>query len=1839
MNIFLSVSLVWWNLSFAAPEGGVVVGGNAAIAQSGTTTTINQTSQNAVINWQGFNLASNEAAHFIQPNSNAAALNRITSGLPTTIAGTVTANGNVFFVNPAGILFTNTSRIDVGGILATTANIQNQDFMNGNYHFTGDPNSTSSVINNGAIRSQGLVALVGSNVQNNGVITANSGKVILGSGADYTVDMYGDNLINFSVANTQPASISNDGAIYADGGQVLLTAKAASNIVDNVISMKGVIQANTVSQKNGSIILSGGDSGVVSVTGKMSAHTVKVLGKHVVVNNNAQIASDGGEVLIGGNYLGQGPEQNASTTYFGPDALIDNPNGRVIIWGTDAMQAHGTINAPGGFVETSGHWFDVSGIRVNANQWLLDPADLVIYSSASQNITAAGTMYSPDETVGTSYLNTADFIPTLNAGTNVTIMTTPSGSQPNPGNIEINAPISKTAGGNAVLNINAVGALTVMPGAAITSTAGTLDVNLTAANGNIMLGSNINANGGNVSLTAGNSIYDSNGPNTGVIFANTLTTSSGTSPSSSGGSTFLNAVQHQVSAFVGTTGAGGNITLDNGAPSGTLSVLSLSAGNVTIVNNGAIQFANGLESVAGNLNIQSNGNIFQFPFSGQLHVGGAATFDTRSAINASISLTNGNNQFAGPVTLYLNNSNQSINLTNSIATQLGVGTISGADLIINSGGAITQNGFITVPGSLTISSVGDITLDASGNNIAALNATAGSGGNFSLTNAASLTVNGLSVTGDAAITTTIGNIISNNISIGAANVNFNAAHNVNLGTSTINSGNVTLAAGNAVNNVLTGSITANTLSTTSGGMTQLGNLAISNFQGASSTGIILTNTGALNIVGISDTGFLNIANNGSIAQSGAITVTGTSDFSAGANAIDLTTNGSGNSFTGAITLSNSGANDVSLTNSIATVLAASSVGNNLTIVSGGALSQTGALVVPGTSSFSAGSNAIDLTTNGASNSFTGAITLSNSGANNVSLTNSIATVLAASSVGQDLTINSSGAITQIGALIVPGLSSFSAGANAIDLTTNGGSNIFTGAITLSNSGANNVSLTNSIATVLAASTIGQDLTLITGGALTETGALVIPGITSITASNATTDILLSSQPNDFSGGVSLGGVLSNIRDFALRNIDALATTPSLPVTIRNLTLQFDNAAMALPTTTITGDLSVTAGGAITQTGVITVPGTSLFNAGANAITLDNFGNLFTGAVSLNNIGANDVTINASYTTPLIFNTSNIGGNLFATNGSFIANTAGGDIQQIGSLHVGGVALFNLIANYASGGGNITLTDPDNTFGGYVAMFTGNPNNLTPPSTPKNASLVAAGSVFLGRYSIINGDLTVAPVNGGIYQQDSDVIAQVGVAVTGTATFNAGNNEINLGYAEPSLSLAGNQFNNFSGPVIFNNTGATNNVQFLNPHATILGASNVGGNLTVNTITTNNPNGGAISQVGALTINGTSSFNAGANAIDLSTNGASNSFTGVVSLNNSGNNNVSLVDSILLTMGASNVGSGALSLIGAGITQIAAMTVGGASNFDAGNNAITLNSANSLGGAVTLNNSGANDAVLTTSGDLLIDSATIGNNLTLNSGGAVSQIGAIAANQLTVNAVNGINLSNINNHPLIFTATNTSSGDIVFNNTDPLTIIGITQSGPGNIAVNNIGPINITTAPIASNGGAISIFSNGGTGPIFVNQLIQSGSGSGGNFIGGRSVTFGGLSQLIFGGGNITINLLPPPPNTNPIDNPWWSPLLESVSCIGDNCAPIELDLALDENGQGEPQVGVVNCVVGFAMVLDQNGNERILAPGDKIYFNEKVVTDSMSSVTMSTDFGGVMKVGPDKSVAMDDGRV
>ena len=137
-TISVCIALCFGVAATAGPVGGVVAVGTASINTGATNTTINQSSQNAVINWQSFNIAAGQTVQFVQPNSSSVALNRVLGSDPTAIFGSLLANGNVFLVNPNGVLFGRGAQVNVGGLVASTLNLSDRDFMSGNYRFSGE---------------------------------------------------------------------------------------------------------------------------------------------------------------------------------------------------------------------------------------------------------------------------------------------------------------------------------------------------------------------------------------------------------------------------------------------------------------------------------------------------------------------------------------------------------------------------------------------------------------------------------------------------------------------------------------------------------------------------------------------------------------------------------------------------------------------------------------------------------------------------------------------------------------------------------------------------------------------------------------------------------------------------------------------------------------------------------------------------------------------------------------------------------------------------------------------------------------------------------------------------------------------------------------------------------------------------------------------------------------------------------------------------------------------------------------------------------------------------------------------------------------------------------------------------------------------------------------------------------------------------------------------------------------------------------------------------------------------------------------------------------------------
>lgn len=258
------------------PTGGQVVAGSAAISQSGSSMTITQGSAKAAINWQGFSVGSGNTVNFVQPSASAVALNRVLGSDVSLIQGAINANGQIFLVNPNGVLFTPTAQVNVGSIIASTLNISTADFMAGNYRFSGD--STNAVVNQGNIVAQGnggkggSIALIAARVINDGSLSANAGGVAMAAASDVTLDLGGPVKLKID-KGVLDALVANGGGIQADGGTIFLTAKAVDALSSAVVNNTGVIRAQTLStgEKGDIRLIADMQSGVANIGGKLDA--------------------------------------------------------------------------------------------------------------------------------------------------------------------------------------------------------------------------------------------------------------------------------------------------------------------------------------------------------------------------------------------------------------------------------------------------------------------------------------------------------------------------------------------------------------------------------------------------------------------------------------------------------------------------------------------------------------------------------------------------------------------------------------------------------------------------------------------------------------------------------------------------------------------------------------------------------------------------------------------------------------------------------------------------------------------------------------------------------------------------------------------------------------------------------------------------------------------------------------------------------------------------------------------------------------------------------------------------------------------------------------------------------------------------------------------------------------------------------------------------------------------------------------------------------------------------------------------------------------------------------
>ena len=396
----------------AAPQGGVVRGGNATVRSDGAETRIHQSSERAIIDWRSFDVGSAESVRFEQPSSRSATLNRVAGSRASHIDGRVVANGQVFVVNRAGVIFGNNAQINVGALIATTANLDNADFLAGRLNFSEAGQRGAEIRNRGQLTAAdgGLIALVAPRVSNDGVITARLGRVALASGETFTLDLEGDQLIRFTLPAEQALALENAGTVLADGGEiVLIGASAARQVVDSVVNLDGVVRADTIEQRDGKIILGGPDSRL-TVSGEISARGLEdgAHGGHVDLRGR-QISLDdarihvsgtagGGQLHVGGEWQGSGDGARAQslsvdeTSRLAADATREGDGGEVVLWSDGDTRFAGEVSARGGLEGGDGGRVEVSGkgslefrgevdagaTAGDGGQLLLDPLDLTV---------------------------------------------------------------------------------------------------------------------------------------------------------------------------------------------------------------------------------------------------------------------------------------------------------------------------------------------------------------------------------------------------------------------------------------------------------------------------------------------------------------------------------------------------------------------------------------------------------------------------------------------------------------------------------------------------------------------------------------------------------------------------------------------------------------------------------------------------------------------------------------------------------------------------------------------------------------------------------------------------------------------------------------------------------------------------------------------------------------------------------------------------------------------------------------------------------------------------------------------------------------------------------------------------------------------------------------------------------------------------------------------------------------------------------------------------------------------------------------------------------------------
>jgi filamentous hemagglutinin family protein len=413
--------------ALANPNDAQVVSGQVSIQSQGNQLNVTN-SAGAIINWRGFSIGAGETTRFIQPSASSAVLNRVVGPDISQLLGQLKSNGQVYLINPNGIVVGAGAHIDTNSFVASTLDMADADFLAGKLRFL-ERSGAGSIRNEGLITAGpgGRIALIAPNIENSGIIQAPDGNILLAAGRKLEITSLDMEGVRFEI-QAPTDSVLNLGKLLADNGAVRAFAGS--------LRQSGEIRATRMAlDAGGSIVLSGSNSvmltadsstradgaaggqimiqsaegttrieGVVSAKGLAGAGgDIGILGERVALDAAAQLdasgTSAGGQILVGGDYQGRNPDvQNAQRVFVGSgvtlnaDATASGNGGRVIVWADENTRYQGSLSArggaqggDGGFAEVSGKQnlefsgsADLGATAGRHGSLLLDPLDILV---------------------------------------------------------------------------------------------------------------------------------------------------------------------------------------------------------------------------------------------------------------------------------------------------------------------------------------------------------------------------------------------------------------------------------------------------------------------------------------------------------------------------------------------------------------------------------------------------------------------------------------------------------------------------------------------------------------------------------------------------------------------------------------------------------------------------------------------------------------------------------------------------------------------------------------------------------------------------------------------------------------------------------------------------------------------------------------------------------------------------------------------------------------------------------------------------------------------------------------------------------------------------------------------------------------------------------------------------------------------------------------------------------------------------------------------------------------------------------------------------------------------